>query len=61
MFSERERAHGIHGGDAETSLMLAFKPETVKMGDARDFVSSAASIERRSSTCVSCSPTVSAG
>ena len=26
MFSASERAHGIHGGDAETSLMLAFKP-----------------------------------
>ena len=47
MFSERERAHGIHGGDAETSLMLAFKPRTVKMSEARDFVSSAASIEQR--------------
>ncbi len=39
LFSARERAHGIHGGDAETSLMLAFRPETVRMGEARDFVS----------------------
>ena len=46
MFSASERAHGIHGGDAETSLMLAFKPETVRMNEARDFVSSAVSIER---------------
>ena len=28
LFSTHERAHGIHGGDAETSLMLAFRPET---------------------------------
>jgi creatinine amidohydrolase len=46
MFSARERAHGIHGGDAETSLMLAFKPATVKMSEARDFVSAAVSIEQ---------------
>ncbi len=46
MFPAGERAHGIHGGDAETSLMLAFKPETVRMDEARDFVSSAVSIER---------------
>jgi creatinine amidohydrolase len=41
LFSAAELAHGIHGGDAETSLMLAFKPETVRMSEARNFVSSA--------------------
>lgn len=46
LYSPRERAHGIHGGDAETSLMLAFRPETVKMSEARDFVSSAVGIEQ---------------
>jgi len=46
LFSARERAHGIHGGDAETSLMLAFRPDTVRMGEARDFVSAAISIEQ---------------
>jgi creatinine amidohydrolase len=46
MFPAGERAHGIHGGDAETSLMLAFKPQTVRMNEARDFVSSAVSIEQ---------------
>jgi creatinine amidohydrolase len=46
MFSARERAHGIHGGDAETSLMLAFKPDSVRMSEARDFVSAAVSIEQ---------------
>ena len=45
LFSARERAYGIHGGDAETSLMLAFRPETVRKGEVRDFVSVASSIE----------------
>jgi creatinine amidohydrolase len=39
LFSTRERAYGIHGGDAETSLMLAFRPDSVKMSEARDFAS----------------------
>src|SRR6202012_5558015 len=29
-FSSEERKHGIHGGDIETSLMLAAKPDTVR-------------------------------
>ncbi len=41
MYSERERAFGIHGGDLETSLMLAFRPGTVDMGAAAAFASSA--------------------
>jgi creatinine amidohydrolase len=46
MFGPKERAHGIHAGDAETSLMLAFRPETVRMNEARDFVSAAVDMER---------------
>jgi creatinine amidohydrolase len=46
LFSSVERAHGIHGGEAETSLMLAFRPETVRMENAQDFVSSAVGIEQ---------------
>ena len=46
MFGPKERAHGIHAGDAETSLMLAFRPEMVKMSEARDFVSAAVDMER---------------
>ena len=46
MFSAKERAHGIHGGDAETSLMLAFRPQTVKMSEAIDFASAAIDIEQ---------------
>ncbi|MEM8655050.1 MAG: creatininase family protein [Pseudomonadota bacterium] len=41
LFSVQENSFGIHGGDAETSLMLAFRPETVDMSAARDFRSSA--------------------
>ena len=48
MFSAKERAHGIHGGDAETSLMLAFKPDMVKMDQAEDFESFAETVERES-------------
>lgn len=41
MYSDHERAFGIHGGDVETSLMLAFRPESVDMSQARSFASSA--------------------
>ena len=34
IFSNEEKRHGIHGGDIETSLMLAGKPETVRMDKA---------------------------
>ncbi len=33
-FSAEEKKHGIHGGDIETSLMLAAKPDTVRMAQA---------------------------
>ena len=46
LFPAEERVHGIHGGDAETSLMLAFRPDAVRMGEARNFVSSAVAIEK---------------
>ncbi|APX10396.1 creatininase family protein [Tateyamaria omphalii] len=45
LFSDQENTFGIHGGDRETSLMLAFKPETVDMDVARDFRSSAETSE----------------
>jgi creatinine amidohydrolase len=41
LYSDREVKFGIHGGDRETSLMLHFRPDTVDMTKARDFVSSA--------------------
>jgi creatinine amidohydrolase len=46
LFSTQERAHGIHGGEAETSLMLAFRPKTVRMSEAQNFVSSAIGVEQ---------------
>lgn len=36
LFSDHERAHGIHGGEIETSLMLSFRPELVDMTHAGD-------------------------
>lgn len=41
MYSEQESKFGIHGGDVETSLILHFRPETVDMGAAQDFRSTA--------------------
>ncbi len=38
LFSASEMVHGIHGGEVETSLMLAFAPQTVDMKEARDFM-----------------------
>jgi creatinine amidohydrolase len=35
VFTAQERRHGIHGGDIETSLMLAGAPDTVRMEQAR--------------------------
>jgi creatinine amidohydrolase len=46
LFSENELRHGIHGGEIETSLMLAFRPELVDMTRADNFVSSASDFER---------------
>ncbi len=43
LFSEQEQRFGIHGGDVETSLMLAFQPRSVDMEQARDFRSTAES------------------
>ena len=34
IFSTEEKRHGIHGGDIETSLMLAGKPEAVRVEKA---------------------------
>jgi creatinine amidohydrolase len=41
MFSAAETQHGIHGGDKETSVVLALRPDLVDMGKARHFRSSA--------------------
>lgn len=39
LFSDRERTHGIHGGEIETSLMLHLRPDLVDMSKAKNFVS----------------------
>ncbi|WP_363753831.1 creatininase family protein [Sphingobium sp. LSP13-1-1.1] len=39
LFSAEECAHGIHGGEIETSLMLHLRPDLVDMAKARNFVS----------------------
>ena len=40
-YSAEEHRFGIHGGDIETSMMLALAPARVAMSQARDFASSA--------------------
>lgn len=47
LFSEADTRWGIHGGDAETSLMRAFRPGAVDMARARDFASVVEEDERR--------------
>ena len=46
MFDPEEIRHGIHGGDIETSLMLAFRPDLVDMAQARHFASASHAFER---------------
>lgn len=41
MVSAHEQAFGIHGGEVETSLMLYFRPELVRMEKAENFASRA--------------------
>lgn len=40
LFPPEEHRFGVHGGDMETSLMLALAADTVRMAQARDFPSS---------------------
>ena len=46
LFSPSERAHGIHGGDIETSLMMAYRPDLVRDEECADFPSANAEMER---------------
>ncbi len=39
IYSEDEFSYGIHGGDIETSIMLALRPDLVHMDKAADFTS----------------------
>ena len=47
LYSENESKYGIHGGDAETSLMLHFRPDLVDMSKAENFSSVAQDDEAR--------------
>ncbi len=47
LFSDFERLHGIHGGEIETALMLAFHAELVNMAKARDFVPASVEMAER--------------
>jgi len=46
LFSEAERTHGIHGGDIETSIMLAAYPDLVRRERIANFVPSTYAMER---------------
>src|SRR4051812_48968663 len=46
LFSEAEQTHGIHGGDLETSIMLAAYPDLVRLEKIANFASSTYAMER---------------
>lgn len=46
LFTEEERVFGIHGGDVETSLMLHFRADLVRMEEAHNFISAAECIRK---------------
>jgi creatinine amidohydrolase len=46
LFSSREASHGVHGGDTETSLMLALRPDLVRATEVRDFPSASETFEQ---------------
>ncbi|QJX08220.1 creatininase family protein (plasmid) [Rhizobium leguminosarum] len=48
MVSDHESKYGIHGGDVETSLMLHFRPELVRMDKAQNFASKAEGMREQS-------------
>ncbi|MGL4325679.1 MAG: creatininase family protein [Beijerinckiaceae bacterium] len=47
LFSADEMRLGIHGGEIETSLMLAFQEKRVAMGKAKNFVPKLAAYEKQ--------------
>lgn len=46
LFTDRERAHGIHAGGIETALMLAFRPDVVREEKIADFPATTLSMEQ---------------
>ena len=45
LFTAEEKLHGIHGGEIETSLMLAFAPDKVRMDKLENFEPATKSME----------------
>lgn len=46
LYDAIEDRHGIHAGDIETSLMLYFRPDLVRMDNAKNFISTGATMEQ---------------
>src|SRR5262249_37268682 len=46
LFATDEIAHGIHGGDVETSIMLAARPGMVRTSFAKNFVPASLAMTR---------------
>jgi creatinine amidohydrolase len=46
LYNSIDEEYGIHAGDIETSLMLHFRPELVRMQYAKNFISNAVAIEQ---------------
>ena len=46
LFSAEEQKHGIHGGEIETSLMLAARPDAVRMDKAENFTPATLAMEK---------------
>jgi creatinine amidohydrolase len=46
VFSPQERTHGIHGGDIETSMMLAARPDLVRAERTQNFSPASLAHER---------------
>ncbi len=47
LYTPGELTHGIHAGELETSAMLAFQPQTVRMDKAKDFRTFTQQMEKR--------------
>ena len=62
LYTDQENAVGIHAGDMETSMMLHFRPDLVKMDKAAQFRAERRSrSRRRSSSCARPASPPSAG
>jgi creatinine amidohydrolase len=46
LFSTEEQKHGIHGGEIETSIMLAARPDAVQMDKADNFIPATVAMEK---------------